>query len=92
MADDITTQLSYFVTNEERMPAGLTVTVIEYINSQRDEIERLRGIAEELADAFQQVTDHGDACPICWESFKTTRKAQNCYGHAAVIELEARRG
>ena len=57
------------------------------------EIERLRGIAEDLADAFQQVTDHGDACPICWESFKTTRKAQNCYGHAVIAELEeARRG
>lgn len=65
---------------------------INLIEAQQAEIERLRGIAEELADAFQQVTDHGDACPICWESFKATRKAENCYGHAAIIELEARRG
>jgi len=57
-----------------------------------DEIEQLRGIAEELADAFQKVTDHGDACPICWESFRATWKFENCFGHAAVIELEARRG
>ncbi len=56
-----------------------------------DEIERLRDIAEALRDAFQQLTDHGDACPICWESFKATRTAANCYGHVAVVELEAKK-
>lgn len=35
MTDDIIDQLSYYVANEMRMPAGLIVTVI-------NEIERLR--------------------------------------------------
>jgi hypothetical protein len=35
MSDDIIDQLSYYVANEMRMPAGLIVTTI-------DEIERLR--------------------------------------------------
>lgn len=35
MTEDIIDQLSYYVANEMRMPAGLIVTVI-------DEIERLR--------------------------------------------------
>ena len=56
------------------------------------EIERLRAAGDDLCDAFQQLTDHGDACPICFVGFKATRVAANCYGHAAVIELQARRG
>ena len=42
MSDDIIDQLSYYVTNEMRMPAGLTITVINYIEAQQTEIERLR--------------------------------------------------
>ena len=52
MADDIVTQLEYFVTNEVRMPAGLVVSVI-------NEIERLR---EQLQDARMHLEQ--DACEI----------------------------
>jgi hypothetical protein len=44
MSDDIIDQLSYYVTNEMRMPAGLIVTVI-------NEIERLR-------ECLQHAIDH----------------------------------
>ncbi len=44
MTDDIIDQLSYYVANEMRMPAGLIVTVIE-------EIERLR-------ECLQHAIDH----------------------------------
>jgi hypothetical protein len=42
MTDDIIDQLSYYVANEMRMPAGLTISVINYIEAQQAEIERLR--------------------------------------------------
>jgi hypothetical protein len=42
MSDDIIDQLSYYVANEMRMPSGLTITVINYIEAQQVEIERLR--------------------------------------------------
>ena len=44
MTDDIIDQLSYYVANEMRMPAGLIVTVI-------NEIERLR-------ECLQHAIDH----------------------------------
>jgi hypothetical protein len=44
VTDDIIDQLSYYVANEMRMPAGLIVTVIE-------EIERLR-------ECLQHAIDH----------------------------------
>jgi hypothetical protein len=87
VADDIVTRLDCAYPRHGTTDCELCTFCLA-----KAEIERLRGIAEELADAFQQVTDHGDACPICWESFKATRKAENCYGHAAIIGLEARRG
>ena len=53
MADDIIDQLSYYVANEMRMPAGLIVTAI-------NEIERLRAeldlIAKGVAKARQLQT------------------------------------
>jgi len=48
MTDDIIDQLSHYVTNEMRMPAGLIVTVIE-------EIERLRNA---LDSAISQLLTH----------------------------------
>ena len=57
------------------------------------EIEWLREIASELADAFQVITDQGDDCPLCWDGFKATRAEATCHGHAAVLEWEEdRRG
>lgn len=45
---DILTQLSYFVTNEVRMPAGLVVSVIE-------EIERLRTERDEWQAEYHKA-------------------------------------
>lgn len=54
MTDDIIDQLSYYVANEMRMPAGLIVTVINYIEARQAEIERLRT----LVDDFAKCTEH----------------------------------
>jgi hypothetical protein len=48
VADDIIDQLSYYVANEMRMPAGLIVTVI-------DEIERLRNTLTVIADTVKSI-------------------------------------
>jgi hypothetical protein len=53
MTEDIIDQLSYYVANEMRMPAGLIVTVI-------DEIERLQGEVEgwrEAVDYCHSIID-----------------------------------
>ena len=55
MADDIIDQLSYYVANEMRMPAGLIVTVI-------DEIKRLRQGLWDCAVIAGVDTD-GDSTP-----------------------------
>jgi hypothetical protein len=39
--DDIINQLAYYITNEDRMPAGLARTIIEEIERLRYQIERL---------------------------------------------------
>lgn len=49
-SDDIVQQLSWFVMNEVRMPAGLIVTVI-------DEIERLRADRDEWKAWTQRAHD-----------------------------------
>jgi hypothetical protein len=51
VSDDIIDQLSYYVANEMRMPAGLTITVINHIEAQQAEIERLRQTLVVIADA-----------------------------------------
>jgi hypothetical protein len=51
MTEDIIDQLSYYVTNEMRMPAGLTTTVINHIEAQKAEIERLQGEVEGWREA-----------------------------------------
>jgi hypothetical protein len=42
MSDDIVERLLPFVVNEMRMPAGLTITVIDEIERLRAEVERLQ--------------------------------------------------
>ena len=54
MSGDIVEQLSWFVMNEVRMPAGLIVTVI-------DEIERLRAAGDDLAEALRVNQGRGAA-------------------------------
>jgi hypothetical protein len=56
MTDDIIDQLSYYVTNEMRMPAGLTITVINHIEAQQAKIGRLR---KALALAVGELSTHG---------------------------------
>ena len=48
MTDDIIDQLSCYVTNEMRMPAGLIVTVINEIEQLRENNEYLKNIIEML--------------------------------------------
>jgi hypothetical protein len=55
VADDIIDQLSWFVTNEIRMPAGLIVTVISHIEAQQAEIKRLRTAGDALAVAYRTL-------------------------------------
>jgi hypothetical protein len=54
VSGDIVEQLSWFVMNEVRMPAGLIVTVI-------DEIERLRAAGDDLAEALRVNQGKGAA-------------------------------
>lgn len=44
MTDDIIDQLSYYVANEMRMPAGFIVTVIKEIEQLRENNEYLKNI------------------------------------------------
>jgi uncharacterized protein YggU (UPF0235/DUF167 family) len=48
VTDDIINELSYFITNEARMPAGLTITVIDHIESLENKIEQLYAEINEL--------------------------------------------
>ncbi len=60
MTDDIIDQLSYYVANEMRMPAGLIVTVINHIEAQQAEIKRLHKTSDNLARCINHhiVYDH----------------------------------
>lgn len=92
MGDDIVTRLHQWRRyNDGEMltsPSGeLSLTLAAAIN----EIERLEDAVSELRMAFQELTDQGDACPLCWDIFKKSGLAVNCYGHATIAELEARR-
>jgi hypothetical protein len=81
VADDIIDQLSWFVTNETRMPAGLIVTVI-------DEIERLRDASEWLKQALVVTSNW-------WGQHHTTEadeKYHNMVDAAIDRYKEARRG
>jgi hypothetical protein len=42
--DDIVTQLSWYITNEVRMPAGLTCTVIDCIERLQQQVEHAHAI------------------------------------------------
>jgi hypothetical protein len=69
MADDIVNQLLPFVMNEVRMPAGFVVTVINHIEAQQAEIERLRAERDAI-DALHQPWTEGDnwckTCDVAW--------------------------
>jgi hypothetical protein len=64
MTDDIIDQLSYFITNESRMPAGVIITAINHIETLEAQIKRLYDEINELR--LQVVTlsfpkeDHHD--------------------------------
>ncbi len=51
-SDNIVQQLSWFVMNEVRMPAGLIVTVIDEIERLRAELTQLRWDNRRLADLY----------------------------------------
>jgi len=55
VADDIIDQLSYYVANEMRMPAGLTITVINHIETQQAKIEQLRENIQYLHDVIASL-------------------------------------
>ena len=52
-SDNIVEQLSWFVMNEVRMPAGLIVTVIDEIERLRAELTQLRWDNRRLADLHE---------------------------------------
>jgi hypothetical protein len=52
LPDDIINQVAYYITNEDRMPAGLVQTVIE-------EIERLENQISKMVPAFLEDIDQG---------------------------------
>jgi hypothetical protein len=54
--DDIVKQLSYFVTNEVRMPAGLTLTVIEEIERLEAEVVHLRTLLNSYSIVREGIT------------------------------------
>ena len=68
MSDDIVEQLSYYITNEVRMPAGLTVTVISHIEAQQAEIKRLRKAGDALAQGIR--TGQWDDALDAWEEMR----------------------
>ncbi len=64
--DDIVNQLLPYVVNEMRMPAGLTITVIEEIERMQAEIERLTkerygwqataaGLSQDISNAEDEI-------------------------------------
>ena len=60
-ANDIIDQLSWFITNEVRMPAGLIVTVI-------NKIERLHVAGDALYESLAEFNDPEDGLRlIAWE-------------------------
>jgi hypothetical protein len=54
---DIVHQLSYYVTNEARMPAGFVRTVIEEIESLRKQAESWQATAAGLAQDLSNAED-----------------------------------
>jgi hypothetical protein len=60
VADDIVEQLAYFVTNEARMPAGLTVTVIEEIERLREQVDQsTASLSLNVTVLMNQVAENG---------------------------------
>lgn len=58
MSNDLIKQLSWFVVNEVRMPAGLLVTAIKKIEEQQVEITRLMHKLDEL----DHYIEHSATC------------------------------
>jgi DNA repair exonuclease SbcCD ATPase subunit len=87
VADDIVTRLRHVAWLAEEGSE-----VVDLAAAAADKIDQLEDAIGELARAFQELTDQGDACPLCWDIFKKAGQAVNCYGHATIAELEARRG
>jgi len=59
MSDDIIDQLSYYVANEMRMPAGLIVTAIDEIERLREQVDHAHAIlASEGASGLVVGSNH----------------------------------
>jgi hypothetical protein len=88
VSEDLINQLTYFICNETRMPAGFVRTVIEEIEALRGERDAERALADQLASALLDGSFYGSA----------TERRDRMYGsgwdavHSALEAWEARRG
>jgi hypothetical protein len=96
MTDDIIDQLSYYVANEMRMPAGLIVTVI-------NEIERLQVIVDEAKPKHKGFPDDDIvvvlrtmvqytnyvAGGVCWRAADEIERLRNALEDERELRLNA---